>query len=43
MFVLLCRLIGPALADLKVTIVSYVINEFKFEQAIHEKEEFMHL
>ena len=30
-------LFAPALADLKETMVSHVINEFKFQQAIHEK------
>ena len=28
---------APALADLKVTMVSHVIDEFKFQQAIHKK------
>ena len=32
-----------ALADLKVTMVSHVIDGFKFQQAIHEKEEFVPL
>ena len=32
---------APALADLKVTMVLHVIDEFKFQQAIHEKEEFV--
>ena len=30
-------LFAPALADLKDTMVSHVINEFKFQQAMHEK------
>ena len=28
---------APALADLKATMVSYVIDEFIFQQVIHEK------
>ena len=32
-----------ALADLKVTMVSHVINKFKFQQAIHKIEEFVPL
>ena len=32
-----------ALADLKVTMVSHMINKFKFQQAIHKKEEFVPL
>ena len=30
-------LFAPALADLKETLMSHVIDEFKFQQAIHEK------
>ena len=32
-----------ALADVKVAMVSHVIDEFKFQQAIHKKEEFVPL
>ena len=28
-------------ADLKVTMVLHMIDEFKFQQAIHEKEEYV--
>ena len=30
-------LFAPALADLKETLMSHVIDEFKFQQAIHKK------
>ena len=30
-------LFAPALADLKETVVLHVIDEFKFQQVIHEK------
>ena len=36
-------LFALALADLKETMVLHVTNEFKFQQAIHEKEEFVPL
>ena len=36
-------LLAPALANLKETVVSHVIDEYKFQQAIHEKEEFVPL
>ena len=32
-----------ALADLRVTVMSHVIDEFKFQQTINKKEEFMPL
>ena len=39
LFVDLSTLFTLALADPKVTMASHVINEFKFQQAIHKKEE----
>ena len=36
-------LFAPALADLKETMVSHMIDEFKFQQVIYEKEEFVPL
>ena len=35
--------LAPALVDLKVTMVLHLIDEFKFQQMIHEKEEFVPL
>ena len=37
LFINSSTLFAPAPADLKETMVSHVINEFKFQQAIHEK------
>ena len=37
LFINSSTLFSPALADLKETMASHVINEFKFQQAIHEK------
>ena len=34
---------APTLADLKEIMVLHMINEFKFQQAIHKKEEFVPL
>ena len=36
-------LFALALAGLKETLMSHVIDEFKFQQAIHKKEEFISL
>ena len=43
LFIESSTLFAPALADLKETLMLHVINEFKFQQAIHEKEEFVQL
>ena len=37
LFINSSTLFAPALADLKETLMLHVINEFKFQQAIHEK------
>ena len=37
LFINSSTLFAPALADLKETLMSHVINEFKFQLAIHEK------
>ena len=43
LYLFIDTLFAPALADLKETMVSHVIDEFKFQQAIHKKEEFVPL